>query len=571
MKTSLALTLSLGALAAPALAAAQSAEQRVERVLRTTPIIDGHNDLPIEIRDAYDHWRRPLELDADTSKLERPLQTDLPRLRKGHVGAQFWSVWIPATLKGPEAVQTTLEQIDIVHRMVARYPNRLELASTAKDVSRIQKKGRIASLIGVEGGHQIGNSPAALRQFYSLGVRYMTLTHSLTNDFADSATDDPKHGGLTTFGRAIVGEMNRIGMMVDLSHVSPEVMRQAIAHSRAPVIFSHSNARAINSHPRNVPDDVLNLLREKDGVVMVNFYPGFISEAVRRHSVERAAEEARLKGEYIGQPDRLKAALGAWDSAHAAPLARIEDVANHLDHIRRVAGIDHVGIGADFDGMGGAYVEGLNGVGTYPALFAELARRGWSDAHLAQLAGLNLLRVMRKAEQVAAASSDVPPMIATIEQSRATVAPASVSTAAAAVNPADDPFLGRWRLNKAKSTIGQDPGVTNKEFVFAPTADGITITETLELASENGKKRVSQLRYAYGIPTPQPGPGMDTFLVEKTGSDTALWTVQLKGKTLAKLQVAISNDGKEMAFRYLFAASDPTGKVTNDRYVYDKQ
>lgn len=417
MKTHLALTLSLAALAAPAIAAAQSAEQRAERVLRKTPIIDGHNDLPIEIRDGYDQWRRPLNLDADTSRLPYPLQTDLPRLKEGRVGAQFWSVWIPAALKGPDAVQTTIEQIDIVHRMVARYPERLELASTAADIKRIQKAGRIASLIGVEGGHQIGNSPAALRQFYALGTRYMTLTHSLTNDFADSATDNPRHGGLTAFGRAIVHEMNRIGMMVDLSHVSPEVMRQAITHSRAPVIFSHSNARAINEHPRNVPDDVLNLLRERDGVVMVNFYPGFISEAVRRHGVQRTAEEARLKSEYLGQPDRLKAALAAWDSSHPAPLAKIEDVANHLDHIRRVAGANHVGIGADFDGMGGAYVEGLNGVGAYPALFAELARRGWSDAHLAQLAGLNLLRVMGKAEQVAASMRGLPPMIEAIEQS----------------------------------------------------------------------------------------------------------------------------------------------------------
>lgn len=425
MNRLLALILSLIGLSTPALASAQSIQQRVEQVLRKTPIIDGHNDLPIEIRDAYDQWRRPLELNADTSRLERPLQTDLPRLKAGGVGAQFWSVWIPATLKGPEAVQITIEQIDIVHRMIARYPTLLELASTSADIRRIQKAGRIASLIGVEGGHQIGNSPAALRQFYSLGVRYMTLTHSLTNDFADSATDNPRHGGLTTFGHQIVREMNRIGMLVDLSHVSAEGMRKAIALSRAPVIFSHSNAQAINDHPRNVPDDVLRLLRDKDGVVMVNFYPGFISQAVRRHEVKRAAEEARLKSIHVGQPERFKAAVAAWDAANSAPAASIEDVAQHLDHIRRVAGVDHVGIGADFDGMGGAHVDGLSGVATYPALFAALARRGWTDPELAKLASLNVLRVMGKAEQVAASLRADPPLNDTFE--RLEPAPAAAS------------------------------------------------------------------------------------------------------------------------------------------------
>ncbi|MGZ8997936.1 MAG: dipeptidase [Allosphingosinicella sp.] len=425
MKIRLALTLSCAFLAVPAVAAWQGSEQRVERVLRDTPVIDGHNDLPWEIRDAYDQWRQPLQLEADTSALPHPLQTDLPRLKQGHVGAQFWSVWIPGTLAGPEAVQTTLEQIDIVHRMVARHPGRLELARTAADIRRIESAGKIASLIGIEGGHQIGNSPAVLRQFHSLGASYMTLTHSVNNDFADSATADPAHNGLTPFGKAIVHEMNRIGMLIDLSHVSAEVMRQAIALSPAPVIFSHSNARAVADHPRNVPDDVLTLLREKDGVVMVNFYPGFISPAVRRHLILRAAEEARLKSEFLGQPERLTAALAAWDSANPRPLATISDVADHLDHIRRVAGADHVGIGGDFDGMDGEHVEGLEGVQAYPVLFAELVRRGWSDADLAGLAGRNLLRVMGKAEQVAESMRTEPPMIATIEQLDGTPAPAS--------------------------------------------------------------------------------------------------------------------------------------------------
>ena len=404
------------ALAAPARADPPDAiAQRVERVLSATPIIDGHNDLPWEIREGYDSWRRPLDLASDTSRLPHPLQTDLPRLRRGHVGAQFWSVWIPGTLRGPEAVQTTIEQIDIVRRMVARYPDQLELASTAADIRRIERAGRIASLIGVEGGHQIGNSPAALRTFYALGARYMTLSHSSNNDFADSATDDPVHHGLTPFGRAIVHEMNRLGMMIDISHVSAETMRQAIATSRAPVIFSHSSTRALVDHPRDVPDDVLRLLPANGGVVMVNFYPGFISEPVRRRAADRAAEEARLKAYYTGQPERRTEALAAWDAAHPVPPATVADVADHVDHVRQVAGVDHVGIGSDFDGINGTHPEGMEGVDSYPVLFRELARRGWSDEDLAKLAGGNLLRAMERVEQVAAAMRAEPPMIATIE------------------------------------------------------------------------------------------------------------------------------------------------------------
>jgi membrane dipeptidase len=403
------------AAAGPVLAAPADLDRRVERVLSTTPIIDGHNDLPWEIRDKYDNWRKPLDLDADTSRLEHPLQTDLPRLKRGHVGAQFWSVWIPASLKGPEAVQMTLEEIDIVRRMVERYPGQLELASTAADVRRIQKAGKIASLIGVEGGHQIGNSPAALRMFHALGARYMTLTHSLNNDFADSATDDPVHNGLTPFGKAIVHEMNRLGMIVDISHVSAETMRQAIATSRAPVIFSHSSARALLDHPRDVPDDVLRLLPANGGIVMVNFYPAFIAEGYRRRGADRAAEEARAKALYPGQPDRRKAALDAWDAAHPEQPATLSDVADHIEHVRKVAGIDHVGIGSDFDGIDGTHPEGLEGVDRYPALFRELARRGWSDADLAKLSGGNMLRVMSRTEQVAAAMRAEPPLTATIE------------------------------------------------------------------------------------------------------------------------------------------------------------
>jgi membrane dipeptidase len=394
----------------------EGVDGRVEGVLRATPVIDGHNDLPWEIRQSYDNWRKPLDLDSDTSKLPHPLQTDLPRMKKGHVGAQFWSVWIPGSLTGPTAVQTTLEEIDIVHHMVARYPAQLELASTAADIRRIEKEGKIASLIGIEGGHQIGNSPAALRMFYDLGARYMTLSHTENNDFADSATDDPVHHGLTPFGKAIVHEMNRIGMMVDLSHVSPDVMRQAIAASRAPLIFSHSSARALVDHPRNVPDDVLRLLPANGGIVMVNLYPGYICEPCRRRVADRAAEDARLKALYPGQPERRKASLDAWDAAHPQPAAAVSDVADHVEHIRRIAGVDHVGIGSDYDGMFGAHPEGMDGVDSYPALFRELARRGWSDADLAKLAGGNLLRVMERVEQVAAAMHAEPPLAATIEQ-----------------------------------------------------------------------------------------------------------------------------------------------------------
>ncbi|HEY0112396.1 MAG TPA: dipeptidase [Allosphingosinicella sp.] len=402
-------------LSAPA-SAQDAVDRRIERILKRTPLIDGHNDLPWEIRENYDFWRKPLDLSADTSKLPYPLQTDLPRLREGGVGAQFWSVWIPVSLKGPEAVQVTLEQIDIVHRMVERYPRHLEMASTAADIRRIHKAGRIASLIGVEGGHQINNSPAVLREYHRLGVRYMTLTHSANVDWADSATADPVLGGLSPFGRAIVREMNRIGMLVDLSHVSADTMKEALEETKAPVIFSHSNARAQMDHPRNVPDEVLRMLPSNGGVVMVNFYPGFLSTAYRRRMADRSAEEARVGNLYSGQPERRKAAMEAWDAANPPVQSTLADVADHLDHIRKVAGIDHVGIGSDFDGIGGAAPKGLEGVQTYPALLRELIRRGWSDSDIAKLAGGNLLRAMERAEQVSASMKNEPPLNATIEQ-----------------------------------------------------------------------------------------------------------------------------------------------------------
>ncbi|MEO6227717.1 MAG: dipeptidase [Thermomonas sp.] len=379
---------------------------RVAKVLAETPLIDGHNDLPWELR-----ARGAVDLRVDHSKQDKakpgqtPLMTDIPRMREGGMGGQFWSVWIPASTTGPAAVQMTMEEIDIVRMMVAKYPEAFEMAYTADDIERIHRDGRIASLIGIEGGHQINDSMAVLRQMYVVGARYMTLTHTLNTDWADSATADPEHHGLTPFGKAIVGEMNRLGMLVDLSHVSPETMRQAIATSAAPVMFSHSSARALIDHPRDVPDDVLQLVAKNHGIVMVNFYPGYVSAASARWDADRAAEKARFNappygGLYIGQPERAKAAMAEWEKQHPAPTVTLGMAADHFDHIRKVAGVESVGIGSDFDGIP-TTPEGLNAVDKYPALLIELARRGWTDAELAAVAGGNMLRVMRDAEAVA--------------------------------------------------------------------------------------------------------------------------------------------------------------------------
>ena len=388
---------------------------RVERVLTEMPVIDGHNDLPWEIRTRYESDPTRVDLKSDTADLPIPkeaeedsvgLMTDIPRARKGHLGAQFWSVWIPTSITGPKAVETTIEQIDLVKRMAAAYPQALEMAYTADDITRIEHNGRIASLIGIEGGHQIDASLAVLRQMYALGARYMTLTHATNTSWADSATDTPEHHGLTDFGKSVIREMNRLGMLVDLSHVSADTMRAALAVSTAPVIFSHSGARALVDHPRDVPDDVLRLVRLNHGIVMVTVYPGYVSQARAEWDADNAAEKARenappFSGLYIGQPERAKAAYAAWLVAHPAPKVTVAMVADHVDHVAKVAGVDCVGIGSDFDGIPSA-PDGLDGVDKYPALFAELARRGWSDADLKKLAGGNLLRVMRAAEAVAA-------------------------------------------------------------------------------------------------------------------------------------------------------------------------
>lgn len=414
MRTFLAAAAAL-IVATPALAQPVPApvQKRIDRILKRTPLIDGHNDLPEQLRENY---KLNVEgLATGGAEREKPLMTDMARLHEGRVGGQFWSVYIDASVTGDEAIRQTLEQIDIVTRLVKAYPKDLALASTAADVERIHRSGRVASLMGAEGAHQIGGSLAALRQYYRLGVRYLTLAHFKTNDVADSATDDPKHGGLSPFGEEVVKEMNRLGMLVDLAHVSPDSMKDAIALSQAPVIFSHSNARALEDHPRNVPDDVLAMLPAKDGVVMVNFYSGYLSEPFRLWTADRAAEEARFKSLYTGQPDKRDAALKAWDAAHPFPKIDVGLVADHIDHIVKVAGHDHVGLGGDLDGIPyESSPPGMNSVSGYPLLFAELIRRGWSDRDLAKLAGGNVLRVLRKAEAVAASMKDVPPSMASL-------------------------------------------------------------------------------------------------------------------------------------------------------------
>ncbi len=422
----------LSALSMP-LAQAQSSDavltKRVDRVLARTPLIDGHNDLPWEIRQRFGSVAgvdlsvstANLPLKMEDGELASPLMTDIPRLRLGRVGAQFWSVWTPPTDSGPVAVQKTMEQIDIVRSMVARYPKDMQMAYSADDIMRAFKAGRIAALIGIEGGHQIDNSLPVLRQMYVLGARYMTLTHTLDNDWADSATDAPRHHGLTPFGLAVVHEMNRLGMLVDLSHVSPDTMRAALATSLAPVMFSHSGARALDDHPRNVPDDVLKLVARNHGIVMVTFATSYVSAAHNRWEADRAAEQTRYNappyvGLYIGQPERARAALAEWDRHHPQPVVTLAMVADHIEHVRAVAGIDCVGIGSDFDGIPDT-PQGLEGVDKFPALLKELARRGWSDEDLSRLAGANMLRVMRGAAAVALRlQATEPPSSATIEK-----------------------------------------------------------------------------------------------------------------------------------------------------------
>ncbi|MGP7794857.1 dipeptidase [Sphingomonas sp. CLY1604] len=386
---------------------------RVDRVLTAMPVIDGHNDLAWELREGQGGAVEATDLSRDTATLPHPLQTDIPRLRRGHVGAQFWSVWIPADTIGPRNVEMTLEEIDIVRRFVAAHPSDLAMATTAADVRRIEKSGRIASLIGVEGGHQIDGRLSVLRQYKALGVGYMTLTHGKSLEWADSSTDAPRAGGLNAFGRQVVAEMNRIGMIVDVSHVADTTMRDALAVSVAPVIASHSGARAVTVAPRNIPDDLLGAIGAKGGVVMVNVYPAFVSDAWRAWDVARTAYARSVGVPANVYGGRAPAPLVAWDAAHSEPVVGVKDVADHVDHIARVAGHDHVGLGGDYDGINGTAPRGMTGVDGYPALFAELVRRGWSDADMAKLAGGNILRVMEAVEAVSRRLAGQPPVDAT--------------------------------------------------------------------------------------------------------------------------------------------------------------
>lgn len=413
MTRSLLLAVSALALVASPVLAQDATEAQARRILDGTPLIDGHNDLPWALREKF--HSDPFAVDLATNlDLSTELHTDIPRLRAGGVGGQFWSVYVPASLPPVEAAKATFEQIDVVRRIVDAYPDVFQLATTADDIQRIHAQGKIASLIGIEGGYSIDDSLGLLREFYQAGVRYMTLTHSTTTTWADSATDAPKWGGLNPFGEQVVREMNRLGMMVDLSHVSEETMLDAMRVSEAPVIFSHSSARAVTGHARNVPDSVLRMLPEDGGVVMVTFVPSFVDETVRAWGAGRSAEEARLKALNPGAPSAVTDGMAAWTAANPVPSADIADVVAHVEHVRDVAGIDHVGLGGDFDGVGALPV-GLEGVDGYPRLLAALMQRGWTESDIRKLAGENILRVMHQVEGVAVAHYDDRPNLAVLD------------------------------------------------------------------------------------------------------------------------------------------------------------
>lgn len=393
--------------------AAKTPDEIANAALRVAPVFDGHNDVPEQLRerrknilDGFDFTNTQSTADAASDRAA--MMTDLSRLKVGKVGAQFWSVYVSADLPEPQAVQATLEQIDVTRRLIARYPDRMQLCLDSACVVAARKAGRIASLIGMEGGHSIGGSLAVLRQMHALGARYMTLTHFKNTAWADSGTDAPAHDGLTPFGVKVVREMQRLGMLVDLAHVSEATMADALATGGPPVIVSHSNARAINHHARNISDATLRLIGANGGIVMVNFYPPYVVEAARQWSAARDAEQARAKALYRGDPVAAAQVLTDWDKANPMPRGSAADVADHLDHISRLIGADHVGLGGDLDGVD-TTVTGLEDVAAYPALFTELARRGWSQADLEKLSSRNMLRVMKAAETYATAHrNDVP-------------------------------------------------------------------------------------------------------------------------------------------------------------------
>jgi membrane dipeptidase len=422
--TTLLATASLDAQQQQAQSAADPYMARAIRVLTAQPIVDGHNDLPWRIREDKNH---PMDVEAYDLHQHMPGMTDLARLKAGHVGGQFWSVYIPgergdgiykpngAVASQPGYARVQLEQIDIARRVVARYPE-LQWATTADSVRTAIAHGRVGSMLGLEGGHAIENSLNLLRAYYALGARYMTLTHNVTLDWADAALDTAKHGGLTPFGREVVREMNRLGMLVDLAHVSPGTMSAALDVTAAPVIFSHSAARALVDHPRNVPDSILARVPKNGGVVMVPFVTSFVSKAVYADDNALAAFAADASRRHPGDAAAVRAEIATWRASHPRPTASIADVANAIEHVRQIAGVDHVGIGSDFDGIEETVI-GLEDVSKYPAVFAELARRGWTDTDLKKLAGGNVLRVLAQAEQVAKRlQRERPASNATIEQ-----------------------------------------------------------------------------------------------------------------------------------------------------------
>jgi membrane dipeptidase len=386
---------------APTDATAQAADanlERAKRILRTTPLIDGHNDLAWRIREDKN---APRDVDAYDLRTTTPGHTDLARMKEGMIGAQFWSVYIPGEIRDSGYARVQLEEIDIARRFIAKYPERLAFATRASDIRKDFAQGKVASFLGMEGGHAIENSLGALRAYYDLGVRYMTLTHNVTLDWADAALDEPKHGGLTPFGKEVVREMNRLGMLVDLAHVSPGTMSAALDVSEAPVIFSHSGSRALVDHPRNVPDSILARLPKNGGIVMVPFVNSFVNAKVRARDVAEAQAAKNAAAKFPNDSAAVKSEMTTWRTTHPPVPAALSDVADHIEHVRDVAGIDHVGIGSDFDGIEDV-IPGLENVSRFPYLLAELARRGWSDADLRKVAGENFLRVFTQAEAVAA-------------------------------------------------------------------------------------------------------------------------------------------------------------------------
>jgi membrane dipeptidase len=407
----------------PTSASAQDADvnlARAKRILRTTPLVDGHNDLAWRIREDK---HAPRDVEAYDLRKTTPGHTDLARMKEGMLGAQFWSVYVPGEIRDSGYARVQLEEIDIARRFIAKYPERLAFATRASDIRKDFAHGKVASFLGMEGGHAIENSLGALRAYYDLGVRYMTLTHNVTLDWADAALDTARHDGLAPFGKEVVKEMNRLGMLVDLAHVSPGTMSDALDVSEAPVIFSHSGARALVDHPRNVPDSILARLPKNGGIVMVPFVNSFVSRDVHAHDLAQDSAAKDAVRRFPTDTAAVRREMNAWRAAHPLPAATLAQVADQIEHVRDVAGVDHVGIGSDFDGFEDV-IPGLENVSRFPYLLAELARRGWSDADLRKVTGENFIRVFTQAEAVARRlQKERGPSTATITDGSANVNP----------------------------------------------------------------------------------------------------------------------------------------------------